>query len=176
MELEMHQKNLCLLNYPGYYTSEESMLQSLNGLQSVAETLAEPSARMTVSFDPDNKFAKPLFGDRKLVDNSLVLKVKVRRRKNAPSSEAELVGCEVVGIGSIAYEFCNLADFQYLPVEKNSVGEVVDMQKLILGFDEADPIHPITNLLSLDLPVVIRSSVVSRFDRPVSYYFRPETC
>lgn len=173
MEVPINQKRLVCINYPGYITNFDAVSKSIGDEQTLTKVFENSSMRLAANLDPLNTFAKPVYGDRKLTDNALLIKVRVRRKKGASAKTAKVVQCEVLGVPTLSYEFNNLADFQYLPIERKNTGEFVDMQNELINFKIDDPFQPITDFLSRDLPVVVSPMVFSRFDRPVKYYFRP---
>ena len=173
MEIPINQIRLCCVNYPGFVLNHDSLMQSIGDLESLGSIMKNPGMRLPVNLDIRNKFARPVYGERKLTDNSLLLKIRVRRKKGAPAKTAKVVKCEVVGVPHLTFEFSSVADFQYLPVEKNSAGEFTDMQKILLGYDIEEPFQPVTDFLAHDLPIVVCPAMFSRFDRPIRYYYRP---
>ena len=174
MELALTQRNICQVNYPAMVKNTEKMLQTLGGVSQLANSFAQPQFRLSLTLDPENKYSKPLFGDRKTIDNSLLIKVRVKRSKRDRRKKLEVIECSVVGVTSFGYDFVSLADFQYVPLEKNRSGKLLDMQKHMLHYDDESLFQSQSEFFSQDLPVVIAPLVFSRFDRPVSFYFRKD--
>ena len=173
METELTQRSLCLVNYPAVVGNTEKMIETLGGKSQLTKSFAQPQFRLSLTLDPGNKYAKPLFGDRQVVDNSLLIKVRVKRSKSR-KKKPELLECSVVGVTSFCYDFISLADFQYLPLERNKCGKLLDIQKHMLCYDENAPFQSYEDFFSQDLPVAISPVVFSRFDRPVSFYYRKD--
>lgn len=67
-----------------------------------------------LNFKPQNIFSKGAFGDA-TPSTGLLLKVKVRRRRDEVKTESTLVGKV-----SHCYQFRSLCDFQMLPIMKRT--------------------------------------------------------
>ena len=174
MELSLRKTQLlCAINYPGFVKNFDRFEEAV-GIEKLRSTLSNPQLRITLQLDSKNNFAKPILGTQKSIDNQLLLKVRLKRKKGAPAKSSQIINCEIVGVPTTAFDFNNMADFQYLPVEQNSSGKIIDMQKALVGYDPASPFHSFGEFLSQDLPIIACPSLFSRFERPVTYYFRPE--
>jgi len=81
MEVPINQKRLVCINYPGYITNFDAVSKSIGDEQTLTKVFENSSMRLAANLDPLNTFAKPVYGDRKLTDNALLIKVRVRRKK-----------------------------------------------------------------------------------------------
>ena len=111
------------IEYPGVVNSTDKMLESLGGLETIAQVIEEPNRRLELRFRPDDVFCKPTCGEKQ-TDTSFLIRVKRKKLKAGlePSEERPAVRSEVrvEGIVTDNYKFNNLCDFQYLPMVYNA--------------------------------------------------------
>jgi len=168
--------DLVCVEYPGLVNSNQRMLETLGGLENIAQVLDEPNRRLELRFRPDDVFCKPTCGERNS-DSSFLIKVKRRRLKpgvkNTEQKPAEKCDVKVVGLVSDCFKFNNLCDFQYLPMVYN--------QEDKSHSDIYSQVYPGNNKLASntwlyqDAPLFIPPAAFSRMDLPQDYQFRRET-
>ena len=114
---------LVCIEYPGVVNSTGKMLETLGGLETIAQVLEEPNRRLELRFRPDDVFCKPTCGEKQ-TDSSFLIRVKKKKLKpgREPSEDRPAVKTEVKveGIVTDNYKFNNLCDFQYLPMVYNA--------------------------------------------------------
>ena len=110
---------LVCVEYPGVVRSPDNMINTLGGLDTIAQVLEEPNRRLELRFRPEDVFNKPTCGE-KHADTSLLIRVKKKKLKpgRKPTEERPAEKCEVKveGLVTDCYKFNNLCDFQYLPM------------------------------------------------------------
>ncbi|PSN45535.1 hypothetical protein C0J52_05772 [Blattella germanica] len=81
-------KQLVLVEYPGVVVNEQKAIRTLGGIQNISTTYSLRNRRLELRFRPDDAFSKPACGDRHKT-LSLLLKVKIRRKKNRSEQVSE---------------------------------------------------------------------------------------
>merc|ERR1719220_327061 len=76
---------LVCIEYPGVVNSTDKMLETLGGLETIAQVLEEPNRRLELRFRPDDVFCKPTCGEKHAGSSFLV---KVKKKKLKPGREA----------------------------------------------------------------------------------------
>lgn len=154
---------LVCVEYPGVVRSPDSMINTLGGLDTIAQVLEEPNRRLELRFRPEDVFNKPTCGE-KHGDTSLLIRVKRKKLKpgRKPSEEKPAEKCEVSveGLVTDCYKFNNLCDFQYLPMvfnpSDNSHTDIYD--QVYPGNEKLVP----TTWLSQDSPLFVPPAAFSR--------------
>ena len=165
-------KKLMCIEYPGIVQNVSNMMTTLNGISSIETTFNNPNDRLELKFRPEDKYSHPTFADR-VATNSLFVKF-IRRKKRDGSVEYE---AKLVGIVETCYRFKSLADFQYLPITKESD----DSLRYFSITDELIPKDPFNVEKSLNrgfdsnASLFVLPTLFSRFDSSMEYYFRNDS-
>ncbi|KAK7580381.1 hypothetical protein V9T40_001010 [Parthenolecanium corni] len=115
-------KTLVCVEFPGKVVNADRAIQCLGGLNKIAKAWNDQS-KLECRFRPDNIFCKPTCADR-IKSTSFVLKVTTKKKKSTSGeNERVVVGASIYGKVEYVFKFCNLNDFQYLPMETNADGE-----------------------------------------------------
>ena len=170
--------DLVCVEYPGVVTSPSGMLNTLGGLDTIAQVLEEPNRRLELRFRPDDVFCKPTCGEKQ-VDTSFLIRVKRKKLKPGivPTADkpAEKHDVVVEGIVSDCYKFNNMCDFQYLPMvhnpQDNSHSDIYS--QVYPGNESLVPSSWLDQNNST--PLFIPPAAFSRMDLPQDYQFRRET-
>jgi len=159
---------LVCVEYPGEVSSPTNMLDTLGGLETIAQVLEEPNRRMELRFRPEDVFCKPTCGEKHSGSSFLV---KVKRKKLKPGKDTSKPAIkhtvEVEGAVTDCYRFNNLCDFQYLPMSESQTSiypEVYSGSTLVSS-----------SWLDQPAPLFTPPAAFSRMDLPQDYQFRRET-
>ncbi|CAL2037864.1 unnamed protein product [Caenorhabditis brenneri] len=110
-------KQLILIKYPGIIKNVDKALQTMGGLQLIAQSHFNNHS-LELSHTPDNPYTSRIMAERKSQDNissgTLHLVMKVKRKKKDP----KVVKTEFLGLINTVYSFDVMCDFQYLPLKK----------------------------------------------------------
>ena len=124
MEIKKGDKipSLVGIEYPGRVENVDKMIETLGGIEDLSKAFAE-NEKLQLKFHPSSYYNKAIISNEPSTGNEstgMLLKVKIRRPKK-PSQDAktEFLSAEIVGTVSSMYKFNNVADFQYLPIQKN---------------------------------------------------------
>lgn len=124
MEIKKGDKipSLIVIEYPGRVENVDKMIETLGGPQDLSKAFAEKE-KLQLKFHPTSYYNKAIISNEPVSGNDttgMLLKVKIRRPKK-PSQElkTEFLSAELVGTVSTIYKFNNIADFQYLPIQKS---------------------------------------------------------
>ena len=109
------ENSLVCIEYPGRVVNVDKMINTLGGTRSISTAYCEKNRRLELRFRPDDVYCKPACGDKHQT-SAVLLKVKVRRKKEGDSDNAVVTETSVVGKVSSVFRFSNLCDFQYLPM------------------------------------------------------------
>jgi len=159
---------LVCVEYPGVVDDPNNMLDTLGGLETIAQVLEEPNRRMELRFRPDDVFCKPTCGE-KHAGSSFLVKVKKKKLKpgrEATNKPAEKHTVEVDGAVTDCYRFNNLCDFQYLPMSESKSSiypQVYSGSNLVTS-----------SWLDSPTPLFTPPATFSRMDLPQDYQFRRE--
>ncbi|KAF6211179.1 hypothetical protein GE061_014294 [Apolygus lucorum] len=128
-------KQLVCIEYPGLVQNVDKMLETLGGIQEVSRVNIQKNRRLELRFRPNDTYCKPACGDRGKT-NAVLLKIKVRVKKNKPDNEEEseqkVVGCEIVGRIQTAFRFKSICDFQFLPMFQDEDGRMRDISSTLI--------------------------------------------
>ncbi|XP_065203114.1 general transcription factor 3C polypeptide 5 [Planococcus citri] len=128
-------ENLYCVEYPANVKNDDRMIQTLGGINTISNAFSSNNSKLECRFRPEDKFCKGTNGDKKDSSNFL-MKVKIKRTivKSEDGTCNESVQCtpEVIGKVKEVFRFNNLADFQYLPIEKDETGEMVCLHDQIV--------------------------------------------
>uniref|UniRef100_A0A480YUL9 General transcription factor 3C polypeptide 5 n=1 Tax=Sus scrofa TaxID=9823 RepID=A0A480YUL9_PIG len=163
-----HERRMVCVEYPGLVRDVSKMLLTLGGEESVSRIYADPSKRLELYFRPKDPYCHPVCANR-FSTSSLLLRIKRRRQRGAPGSEARL-DLQVLGIVATVYKFQGLSDFQYLAVHTEPGGRQVSMYDKVLMLKPEKE-----SFFHQELPLYIPPPIFSRLDTPVDYFYRPET-
>lgn len=154
-------KNLHVIEYPGNVKNVNRMLETLGGIDAVSDAFANPQRKLECRFRPEDKFCKSAVAER-CRSSSFLLRVKVRKYK----SNEEKVTCTTSVVGKVCqiFKFQNLMDFQYLPMERNALGNYESVYDSLLPNTIVPPCWLSEPCSSLLLPPVF-----SRTDSIQSY-------
>ena len=75
---------LVCVEYPGVVDNPANMLDTLGGLETVAQVLEEPNRRLELRFRPEDVFCKPTCGEKYSGSSFLV---NVKRKKLRPGRD-----------------------------------------------------------------------------------------
>ncbi|KAJ8346735.1 hypothetical protein SKAU_G00281360 [Synaphobranchus kaupii] len=157
---------LVSVEYPGYVTNVDKMLETLGGEQAVSKTYADPSRRIELNYRPRDPYCHPLCANR-FPSTSVLLRVQKRSRKRS-GADARF-HMEVLGVIGTCYKFQGMGDFQYLAVHTEADGMQTSLyDKILLRKPEKK------EFFDKEVPLYIPPPIFSRLDNPVDYYYRPE--
>ncbi|KAL7042454.1 hypothetical protein ACKWTF_001146 [Chironomus riparius] len=110
------------IEYPGRVENVDKMIETLGGSQDLSRAFSE-NQKLQLKFHPTSYYNKAIISNEPTTGNDssgILLKMKIRRpKKPTKDSKTEFISAELVGTVSTLYKFNNVADFQYLPIQKN---------------------------------------------------------
>jgi len=170
---------LVCIEYPGVVKSTDKMLESLGGLETIAQVIEEPNRRLELRFRPDDVFCKPTCGEKQ-TDTSFLIRVKRKKLKPGlePSEDrpTERTEVKVEGIVTDNYKFNNLCDFQYLPMVYNAEQNThTDIYSKVYPGNSKLVDSSWLDQAPATTPLFIPPAAFSRMDLPQDYQFRRET-
>ncbi|XP_039856322.1 general transcription factor 3C polypeptide 5 [Simochromis diagramma] len=163
--VELQDKKLVCVEYPGVFSSADRMLATLGGEQKVTKTYSNPSKRLELRYRPQDPFCHSLYGNR-IPSGNLLLRVRRRTRKNDPK-DAE-IHMDMLGVIGTTYKFTGLADFQCLAVHSEGGKHTSLYDKIILRKPESQ------EFFEQPMPYFLPPPIFSRLDSPVDYFYRPD--
>jgi len=160
---------LVCVEYPGVVSSPSKMIETLGGLETIAQVLEEPNRRLELRFRPKDVFCKPTCGEKHTGSSFLI---KVKRKKLKPGREGgdkPKIKHEVKLEGAVTdcYRFNNLCDFQYLPMSESH-------ESIYPQVYSGSTLVP-SSWLDAPAPLFTPPAAFSRMDLPQDYQFRRET-
>ena len=169
-------KNLVCVEYPGVVKSVPHMLETLGGLDTIAQVLEEPNRRLELRFRPGDVFSKPTCGEKQS-DMSFLIKVKRKKLKSgitpSPDKPATKTDVSMEGVVTDCYKFNNMCDFQYLPmVYQQETNTHTSIYSQVYPGSES---LVRSEWLEQEAPLFIPPAAFSRMDVPQDYQFRRET-
>jgi len=160
---------LVCVEYPGVVENPTRAIQTLGGLNNIAQVLSEPNRRLELRFRTEDVYCKPTCGERSQ-SSSFVVKVQRRRLKPGVKNKPEFIHTtNLVGLVSSCFRFSNLCDFQYLPMDKNEQNEQVSIYPEVF-FNRLVT----SEWIERTAPLFIPPAVFSRMDVPQDYQYRRE--
>ncbi|KAM9820490.1 general transcription factor 3C polypeptide 5 [Neosynchiropus ocellatus] len=163
--LELKDRRLVCVEYPGVVRNEDVMLQTLGGEQTLSSMFSNPNRRLELRFRPKDPFCHPLCGNR-FPSSNLLLKVRRRVRKNDPKNVK--IHMDFLGVIGTTYKFQGMADFQCLAVHSENGKETSLYDKIVLRKSENK------EFFEQPYPSFLPPATFSRLDSPVDYYYRPD--
>uniref|UniRef100_A0A3B4GS77 General transcription factor IIIC subunit 5 n=1 Tax=Pundamilia nyererei TaxID=303518 RepID=A0A3B4GS77_9CICH len=163
--VELQDKKLVCVEYPGVFSSADRMLATLGGEPKVTKTYSNPSKRLELRYRPQDPFCHSLYGNR-VSSGNLLLRVRRRARKNDPK-DAE-IHMDMLGVIGTTYKFMGLADFQCLAVHSEGGKHTPLYDKIILRKPESQ------EFFEQPMPYFLPPPIFSRLDSPVDYFYRPD--
>ncbi|XP_077981401.1 general transcription factor 3C polypeptide 5-like, partial [Glandiceps talaboti] len=162
-----HNNKLVCVEYPGFVKNVDKMLATLGGEETVSKIHSDPSRRLELRYKPNNPYCHAACGNR-YATTSLLLKVVKKTKKSDPSYVE--YKSEILGSVETTYRFQGLADYQYLPVQKDEHGEMMSLKPTLL----VDKMESSDVVLGRNVPLFIPPPSFSRIDVPLDYYYRPD--
>jgi general transcription factor 3C polypeptide 5 (transcription factor C subunit 1) len=163
---------LVCVEYPGVAESPDRVVETLGGLETLAQVLEEPNRRLELRFRPEDVFSKPACGERQPGASFLV---RVKRRRLRPGREsagkpAELHQTTIEGAVTDCFKFGSLADFQYLCMAKEDgdAGHKSIYPEVYFGSSGLVT----TDWLDSPAPLFLPPAAFSRMDLPQDYQYR----
>ncbi|XP_031623492.1 general transcription factor 3C polypeptide 5-like [Contarinia nasturtii] len=179
--MEIEDRNLVGVEYPGRVENADNMVKTLGGLTNISKVICNmDKKRLDLTFRPDDVFAKPIYGDLKPA-SGLLLKVVYRRRRRdipGPSTEEEETNDEpkidVIGVIRSMFKFDGLCDYQYLPIGTN-----LATHKAEFIYDDIMPnglLSPdwLTDDANNDIPYFFPPPSFTRVDTPQDSFFKKD--
>jgi len=167
-------RQLVSIEYPGLVENEDEAIKTMGGILAMSTAHCQPNRKIELRFRPKDPFCKPAYGERLQTSNLLIKVVKKTRRNKQTLVEDVRYEIQVEGVIVSTYRFAGLCDFQYLPMEKNTVAPTEENpDKFVSIIDQVVPQKLATvDWLDGPGPVFMSPPVFSRMDVPVEYYFR----
>lgn len=119
MELSKNKelKHLVAIEYPGKVVNDDKMVETFGGPEELSKSIQDKQ-KLQLRFR-QNFYAKSVFSSEQQETTGMLLKVKVRKRKQQRDKKPQIVSTQIVGTVNATYRFNNIADYQYLPIQKN---------------------------------------------------------
>ncbi|XP_062524320.1 general transcription factor 3C polypeptide 5 isoform X2 [Bombyx mori] len=165
MEQNNFSHSIAAVLFPGLVKNEDKAIECLGGIRQLSQAYTELNKkRLGLSYQPQNKLAKKIYGD--CVNTAgVLLKVKVKKTINGSEVKREVISTTPLGQVRKIYKFESLCDFQYLPVSKEGAGsappQCILEQIMPSGVDTLQ-------FLTEPGPQFIIPSSFSRFDKPLN--------
>merc|ERR1712013_85000 len=165
---------LVCVEYPGIVNNTGKMIETLGGLETLAQVMEEPNRRLELRFRPDDVFCKPACGERSPA-SSLLLRVKKKKLKagrEGKGKPAVKFETSIEGVVPTTYRFGSLCDFQYLCMERKD-----DEFKSLYpqGYFGKSGLVSSSWIETPDVPLFLPPAAFSRMDLAQEYQYRRET-
>lgn len=174
-----------MIEYPGFIKNLDKAMDTLGGLDTVDRIYKSEKDRLELKFRRSDPLSHPAYGDR-VAKKGLVIRIRRRKGKGNQADEDQF-SINVIGKVQTVYCFDTLAEFQWLPMQRTNLKEVLKIKDLDEGvtikrssesinpeyasiLDDILPVRdPFDNTLKTfnpDAPLLILPAIFSRFDTP----------
>lgn len=151
------------IEYPGYIRNHQKAILTLGGEGSVQEAAEVDGAALKLRFRPDDPTSHPAFAEKQTTRH-LLLRIS-RKAESSGSDGADGVRAEVAARIATTFRFTGMADFQYLPF---------DREQLTRSYDGLPPSNQpeVAEPSKTAHPFLLVPPLFSKVDIPLDYGFR----
>lgn len=165
------------IEYPAIVKNKEKMIQSLGGLNHIAQVHDHQLKRLALNFRPDDPCCKPVCAN-KTACTGLLVRVKRYRRKSGKSSKGQISNeyCyrqHICGIVNSVYKFNTMCDYQYMSVKKNENNDFESMLPSVCLEEFSKLTHE--EVFQRETPLFLPPLTFSRTDTQQDYFYKNDS-